>query len=85
MAAVIGTGMLARSIDYENGLVKHGAWLLHCGFKTFYDLIFKILGTLGAVLAPLCVIGGPVLMRAAWYTAGLVAGKNKQFIVLGEL
>uniref|UniRef100_A0A1I7X3H2 Growth hormone-inducible transmembrane protein n=1 Tax=Heterorhabditis bacteriophora TaxID=37862 RepID=A0A1I7X3H2_HETBA len=29
---------------------------------------------MGAVLAPMCYLGGPVLMRAAWYTAGIVAG-----------
>lgn len=29
---------------------------------------------MGAVLAPLCYLGGPVLIRAAWYTAGIVAG-----------
>ena len=50
-----------RLIPYENFIAKHGAWLLHAG-------------VMGAVLAPMCLIGGPVLMRAAWYTAGLVAG-----------
>ncbi|KAK6020771.1 hypothetical protein OSTOST_13569 [Ostertagia ostertagi] len=29
---------------------------------------------MGAVLAPLVYMGGPVLMRAAWYTAGIVGG-----------
>ncbi|KIH42616.1 hypothetical protein ANCDUO_27398, partial [Ancylostoma duodenale] len=29
---------------------------------------------MGAVLAPMVYLGGPVLMRAAWYTAGIVAG-----------
>ena len=60
-AVIIGSGMLVRSISYENTVVKHAAWALHCG-------------AMGAVLAPLVFVGGPVLMRAAWYTAGIVAG-----------
>ncbi|KAK6748569.1 hypothetical protein RB195_001286 [Necator americanus] len=61
LAVIIGTGMLCRSIDYDSTIAKHFAWMLHCG-------------AMGAVLAPMCYIGGPVLMRAAWYTAGIVAG-----------
>ncbi|CAD6192721.1 unnamed protein product [Caenorhabditis auriculariae] len=61
MAVMIGSGMVARSIDYDNTLPKHLAWLVHCGI-------------MGAVLAPLCFLGGPVLTRAAWYTAGIVGG-----------
>lgn len=60
-AVIIGTGMLVRSISYENALLKHSAWAVHCA-------------AMGAVLAPLVFVGGPALMRAAWYTAGLVAG-----------
>ena len=60
-AVIIGSGMLLRGISYENTAMKHAAWALHCG-------------AMGAVLAPLVFVGGPVLMRAAWYTAGLVAG-----------
>ncbi|CAI5447206.1 unnamed protein product [Caenorhabditis angaria] len=61
MAVMIGSGMLCRSIDYDSGMMKHLAWALHCG-------------VMGAVLAPLCFLGGPVLTRAAWYTAGIVGG-----------
>lgn len=58
----MGTGMLARSIPYEEGFgTKQMAWLLHAG-------------TLGAMLAPMCFLGGPLLVRAAWYTAGVVGG-----------
>lgn len=60
-AVIIGTGMLVRSIDYNNFTLKHGAWALHCA-------------AMGAVLAPLVFMGGPVLLRAAWYTAGIVGG-----------
>lgn len=29
---------------------------------------------MGAVVAPLTILGGPLLIRAAWYTAGVVGG-----------
>ncbi|KJH48890.1 hypothetical protein DICVIV_04965 [Dictyocaulus viviparus] len=61
LAVIIGTGVLCQSIDYDSTVAKHLAWMLHCG-------------AMGAVLAPMVYIGGPVLMRAAWYTAGIVAG-----------
>ncbi|KAK6017113.1 hypothetical protein OSTOST_17398 [Ostertagia ostertagi] len=51
LAVIIGTGMLCRSIDYDSTVAKHLAWMLHCG-------------AMGAVLAPLVYMGGPVLMRA---------------------
>ncbi len=62
LAAVIGTGAICRSISYESTGLKQLAWMTHCA-------------TLGAVLAPLCFLGGAVLIRAAWYTAGIVAGE----------
>jgi len=61
LGAIIATGTLARSIDYENTAMKHLAWLLHTG-------------VMGVVLAPMVYTGGPALFKAAWYTAGLVAG-----------
>lgn len=79
MAAIIGTGMLVRSIDYESSRgAKLLAWAAHCG-------------TMGAVLAPLCFVGGPVLVRAAWYTLGLAAGlsatamcaPSEKFLMMG--
>lgn len=61
-AAMIGAGMLVRSISYEQSPVaKHLAWMLHAG-------------VMGAVVAPLTLLGGPLLIRAAWYTAGIVGG-----------
>lgn len=58
----MGTGILAQSIEYKEGFgLKQMAWLLHAG-------------TMGAVLAPMCMLGGPLLIRAAWYTAGVVGG-----------
>lgn len=61
-AAMIGTGIVARSLPYREGLgAKQVAWALHCG-------------VMGALVAPLCLLGGPIMMRAACYTAGVVTG-----------
>ncbi|CAK6436527.1 unnamed protein product [Pipistrellus nathusii] len=61
-AAMIGAGMLVQSIPYDRSPgSKHLAWLLHSG-------------VMGAVVAPLTILGGPLLIRAAWYTAGIVGG-----------
>ncbi|XP_017338455.1 growth hormone-inducible transmembrane protein [Ictalurus punctatus] len=61
-AAMIGAGMLVRSISYEHSPIpKHLAWMLYAG-------------VMGAVVAPLTLLGGPLMMRAAWYTAGIVGG-----------
>lgn len=62
LGAIMGTGMLAQSIEYKEGFgAKQIAWMLHSG-------------VMGAVLAPMCFMGGPLLIRAAWYTAGVVGG-----------
>merc|ERR1712215_110239 len=62
IAAMIGSGMLVRSMPYQTApSAKQAAWLLHCA-------------VLGAVVAPICLLGGPILTRAAWYTAGMVGG-----------
>lgn len=61
IAAMVGTSALTRSIPYKSKLLKHSAWALHCGI-------------MGAMLAPLCMLGGPAVLRAAWYTAGIAAG-----------
>jgi len=61
-AAMIGSGMLCRSLPYTEGFgAKQMAWMLHSG-------------VVGAVVAPLCLMGGPILVRAAWYTVGVVGG-----------
>ncbi|XP_014773800.1 growth hormone-inducible transmembrane protein [Octopus bimaculoides] len=61
-AAMIGSSILVRSIPYQPGVgAKQFAWMLHSG-------------VVGAVIAPLCLLGGPVVVRAAWYTAGVVGG-----------
>ncbi|CAI9547057.1 unnamed protein product [Staurois parvus] len=50
-AAMIGAGMLVRSIPYDQSPgAKHLAWLLHAG-------------VMGAVVAPLTLLGGPLLVR----------------------
>jgi len=62
IAAMIGSGMVVRSIPYQEGFgSKQMAWLVHSA-------------VVGAVIAPICLLGGPILTRAAWYTAGIVGG-----------
>lgn len=60
--AMIGSGMVARSIPYEKGFgSKNVAWMVHAGI-------------MGAVIAPLTLLGGPLMMQAAYLTAGVVGG-----------
>ncbi|KOC67573.1 Growth hormone-inducible transmembrane protein [Habropoda laboriosa] len=62
IASIWGTGILLQSIPYKEGFgSKQIAWLIHTG-------------TVGAILAPLYVFAGPLVLRAAWYTAGVVGG-----------
>uniref|UniRef100_A0A2K6NE21 Growth hormone inducible transmembrane protein n=1 Tax=Rhinopithecus roxellana TaxID=61622 RepID=A0A2K6NE21_RHIRO len=61
-AAMVGAGMLVQSIPYDQSPgPKHLAWLLHSG-------------VMGVVVALLTILVGPLLIRAAWYTAGIVGG-----------
>lgn len=62
MIAMMGSGMLAQSIEYSPGFgPKQMAWILHSAI-------------MGAVIAPICLVGGPILLRAAVYTGGIVGG-----------
>lgn len=62
MVALVGSSMLVQSIPYEPGFgPKQLAWVGHCSL-------------LGMILAPLSMFGGPALIRAATYTAGIVGG-----------
>jgi FtsH-binding integral membrane protein len=66
--------------EYQPGSVsmKHALWMLHAG-------------VMGAVVAPMCILGGPLLLRAALYTAGVVGGlsavavcaPSEQFLWMG--
>lgn len=61
-AALIGSSVVVQSIPYEPGLgIKQLAWAGHCSL-------------LGLVLCPVSMFGGPALLRAATYTAGIVGG-----------
>lgn len=61
MAVLIGVGMVAQSIPYQPGFgSKQLAWLTHSAL-------------IGGIMAPLSVFGGPLLMRAAFITAGVIA------------
>jgi type IV secretory pathway TrbL component len=54
MAAMIGSGIIVQRIPYKEGFgAKQVAWMAHTAI-------------LGAVVAPLCFIGGPLVVRAAW-------------------
>lgn len=75
----MGTGILAQSIEYRPGFgMKQMAWMLHAA-------------TMGAMLAPMCFLGGPLLLRAGWYTAGVVGGlsmiavcaPSEKFLMMG--
>ncbi|XP_071573692.1 growth hormone-inducible transmembrane protein [Temnothorax nylanderi] len=79
LAAMIGSGMIVQGLSYKEGFnSKHIAWLVHTGI-------------LGAVVAPLTLLGGPLVLRAAWYTAGIVGGlsaiavcaPNDKFLAMG--
>ncbi|KAG8223873.1 hypothetical protein J437_LFUL005437 [Ladona fulva] len=79
IAAMIGSGILCQSIPYKPGVgAKQMAWMLHTA-------------VVGAVVAPICFLGGPILIRAAWYTAGVVGGlstvaacaPSEQFLHIG--
>jgi len=62
LALLIGSSVVVRSIEYRPGFgAKQLAWMAHVGI-------------VGAVIAPLCFLGGPLLIRAATYTAGVVGG-----------
>lgn len=62
MAALVGSSFVVQSIPYEPGFgTKQIAWLAHCSL-------------LGMILAPLSILGGPAIIRAATYTAGVVGG-----------
>ena len=53
IALLIGSGAVVRSIEYRPGLgTKQLAWMVHAGI-------------VGAVIAPLSFLGGPILIRAA--------------------
>mgnify|MGYP002716524325 FL=1 len=79
IGAMIGTSMVAQSIPYREGFgSKQLAWALHCG-------------VVGAVIAPLCILGGPLMLRAALYTAGIsgalsaiaYCAPNDKFLMMG--
>lgn len=62
IAAMIGSGAICQSIPYSPGFgSKQLAWMAHSAIC-------------GAVIAPICMLGGPLLTRAALYTAGIVGG-----------
>lgn len=62
MIALVAVGAAMHSIPYQPGFgPKHGMWLLHSSL-------------VGGIIAPLMMLGGPILLRAAVMTAGVVGG-----------
>ena len=62
IGALIATSTVCQSIQYQPGFgAKQISWLVHTAM-------------VGAVLAPLTALGGPLLLRAAIYTAGIAGG-----------
>ncbi|VDM31743.1 unnamed protein product [Hydatigera taeniaeformis] len=65
LAASIGAGVVCQMVPYpadgSKFNTKHLAWLLYAV-------------SLGGVVAPVCLLGGPILTRAAVYTGGIVGG-----------
>ncbi|EDX11992.1 growth hormone-inducible transmembrane protein [Drosophila simulans] len=60
LGLVMLSGSVAQGIEYQPGFgAKQLAWLVHCT-------------VLGAVLAPMCLLGGPILTKALLYTSGIV-------------
>lgn len=59
---IIGTSVMCHAVTYEPGFgAKQVCLLMHTA-------------VLGAFIAPLCLLGGSIVLRAAAYTGGLCAG-----------
>ena len=62
LATVIGSLTILHSIPYTPGI----------GSKQLALLVHSVIQ--GIILAPFCILGGPILAKAAWYTFGMVGG-----------
>ncbi|XP_071830197.1 growth hormone-inducible transmembrane protein-like [Apostichopus japonicus] len=59
---VLASGVVTMAVPYSEGIgLKQLTWLGHSS-------------VIGAFLTPMCFMGGPLLIKAAWYTAGIVGG-----------
>merc|ERR1719498_1288206 len=61
IVGVLGTSMVMQSTPLEKPLLKHASWVL-------------LNACVGATLSPLCILGGPLLARAAMMTGATVGG-----------
>jgi len=62
IGALMSSGMVMRGLPYESSLgPKQGAWVLHNA-------------VLGMAILPIVGVGGPIALKAAVYTAGIVGG-----------
>lgn len=52
---MMGSGIATQALEYAPTLnAKHLAWIAHSVF-------------LGAIISPLCLLGGPIITKALWY------------------
>uniref|UniRef100_A0A8C5KFL5 Growth hormone-inducible transmembrane protein n=1 Tax=Jaculus jaculus TaxID=51337 RepID=A0A8C5KFL5_JACJA len=67
------TALSALAVSRAPGLMNfmmRGSWVtIGAPFAAMIGMLHS--GVMGAVVDPLMVMGGPLLLRAAWYTAGL--------------
>ncbi|VDN40370.1 unnamed protein product [Gongylonema pulchrum] len=78
MAVVMASSIAVTLIDYDSTLLKHAAWALHAAM-------------MGAFIGPICLMAGPLAIRAAWYTAAITAGlstiaftaPSEKFLMMG--
>lgn len=62
MGLIMCSGMATMMVPYSEGVgLKQFAWLGHSAL-------------IGGMLAPMAFMGGQLIIRAAWYTAGVVGG-----------
>ena len=63
MGLIMCSGMATMMVPYSEGVgLKQFAWLGHSAL-------------IGGMLAPMAFMGGQLIIRAAWYTAGVVGGE----------
>lgn len=79
LAALMGTGLYTMSLEYAPTFnAKHVGWILHSCL-------------LGAVIAPVALMGGAAVIRAMWYTGAVIGSlttiamcaPNDRFLYIG--
>merc|ERR1739848_875 len=63
IALMMGSGYVCRSVPFDGN-----------AFGTKAALYYLHMGIVGAVISPICALGGPIVLRAAGLTACVMAG-----------